>query len=120
MMPAKNHPEKNNPARDLPEEEPVRDKIVPVYPAVMHWDEDHGGYEAILPDFGMQTCGGSLADAFLMACDFLRCILDFDYTPNGIPMPAPTPFGSVPREEGDIVLLVHPMLYAMDEKALGD
>lgn len=79
----------------------------PVYPAVFHREE--GGYSVFFPDLPYSTCGKTLEEAFLMACDLLRIWLERPDPLMG--HPSPTPYGQVKGEEGDIVLLVCPILY---------
>ena len=80
-----------------------------VYPAILRYDRAYGGYSVLFPDLPYSTCGKTPEEAYLMACDLLRIWLE-EPNPLGGHVP-PTPFKEVKKKRGDIVLLVHPMLY---------
>lgn len=82
----------------------------PVYPAIFHRNEDFDGYEVSFPDLPYVTCGKTIEEAFLMACDVLAC------SPlTGLFVSAPTPFHEVKTKKGDVVLLVRPAVYQREK-----
>ena len=83
----------------------------PVYPAIFRRNEEYDGYEVYFPDLPYVTCGKTIEEAFLMACDVLAC------SPlTGLFISAPTPFHEVKAKKGDIVLLVRPAAYQREDK----
>lgn len=90
--------------------------MTPVYPAVFRRDEDYGGYEVLFPDIPGRTCGKTLEEAFLMACDLLDCFMKVRFPTSDWPIPEPTSFFDVKAEKGDIVLLVRPAVYEREEE----
>ncbi len=90
-----------------------------VLPAIFRYDRDYAGYEVLFPDLPCGTCGKTLEEAFLMACDLVALFLDHPFPTADWQLPAPTPYAVALQQarEGDIVLLVRPAYYVRSESA---
>ena len=75
-----------------------------VYPVVFT-PVNGGGYDVFVPDFPLNTQGSDMADAIYMARDAIEAMGVY-YQDEKMPIPAPSPLGSVKSGDGRIVSLV--------------